>query len=619
MSGFVSLTLTPMLCGRFLRPGTHLKHGRMYMALENVFEWGRRSYGWTLRATIRHGALTMLVSLGLLVATVYLFQTIPKGFIPSVDTGQIQGQIETLQGIGYDAAVAHVQQVVDVVRRDPNVQTITSNVGFSGGGQSTSTTSRLTLELKPRDQRAVTADDGMIIENCGGKLNAIPGVRVYLTNPPAIRIGGVQGRSAYQYALLGASTAELYEYAPKLEAELHKIPELVDVTSDLQLANPQVNVTLDRDQIAALGLTVDQVENAMSGAYSSSQVGTIYAPTNQYQILMRVLPQYQDRPDALSLLYVRAPSGKLIFRSTSSRASRKASAPDGKPHGPAAVGDAVVLAGAGRGARRRARSRRQGGETLPFRRRSSATPQGTAQAFQDSLPGLGVILMMAIFVIYIVLGILYESFIHPITILSGCRRPALGALATLMIFHVDLNLYAFVGVIMLVGLVKKNGIMMIDFAIEAQRNEGKSPADAIYEACMVRFRPIMMTTMAALVGTLPIAMGLGAGAEARRPLGLAVVGGLLVSQTLTLYITPVFYIYMENMQDWLKGRKSVKQPVLAVVSMSTQPRNRGSGIGDRESPRRSSIIGPRSSKAPSPQVPPPSRKARRCTADARCR
>jgi hydrophobic/amphiphilic exporter-1 (mainly G- bacteria), HAE1 family len=559
VSGFVSITLTPMLAARWLHSGTHLRHGRMYMALESVFEWGRRSYGRTLRVTLRHRAVTMLVSFGLLAATVYLFEVIPKGFIPSVDTGQISGQVEMLQGLGFESSVDHVAQVVDVIRRDTNVQAVTSNVGSTGGFGGSS--ARVMIELKDRDQRALSADD--VINELRGKLNGIPGVRVFLTNPPAIRIGGSFGRAAYQYALQGPSTDELYDAAPKLEAALRKIPELVDVTSDLQLANPQVNVSLDRDRIAALGLTVDQVENAMSGAYASSQIATIYTPTNQYQVIMRVQPEYQDRPDALSLLYVRASSGKLIPLNTVATFTQGVG-PQSVSHtgqlpsvtlsfslAPGvSLGDALTKVD------------QAAKETLPATIVGSA--QGTAQAFQDSLTGLGIILVMAIFVIYTVLGILYESFIHPITILSGLPAAGLGALVTLMLFHVDLNLYAFVGVIMLVGLVKKNGIMMIDFALDAQRNEQKSPSDAIYEACMVRFRPIMMTTMAALVGTLPIALGLGAGAEARQPLGLAVVGGLLVSQTLTLYITPVFFVYLEAAGRRLSRRKrplAVDKPV----------------------------------------------------------
>jgi HAE1 family hydrophobic/amphiphilic exporter-1 len=563
ISGFVSLTLTPMLAARWLRPGTHLRHGRVYMALENVFEWGRRSYGWTLRATLRHRAVTLVVSAGLLVATVYAFQRIPKGFIPSVDTGQISGQVELLQGLGFESSVEHVQQVVDIIRTDPNVQTVTSNVGSTGGFITSST--RLMVELKPRTQRAASADD--VISGLRGRLNGIPGVRVFLTNPPAIRIGGTPGRSAYQYALQGADTAELYEAAPKLEAELHRIPQLVDVTSDLQLASPQVNVTLDRDRIAALGLSVDQVQTAMSGAYASNQVATIFTPTNQYSILMRVAPEFQDRPDALSSLYVRSSGDRLIPLDTVASFTQGVG-PQSVSHtgqlpsvtlsfslAPGvALGDAL------------ARVEQAARTTLPPT--VVGSPQGTAQAFQDSLTGLGIILAMAIFVIYIVLGILYESFIHPLTILSGLPAAGLGALATLLLFGVDLNLYAFVGVIMLVGLVKKNGIMMVDFAIEAQRQGLTSPADAIYEACMVRFRPIMMTTMAALVGTLPIALGWGAGAEARQPLGLAVVGGLLVSQSLTLYITPVFYVYLENASRGLARRKRprpVDKPVASAA------------------------------------------------------
>jgi HAE1 family hydrophobic/amphiphilic exporter-1 len=550
VSAFVSLTLTPMLSARWLRSDAHVKHGRMYMALEAVFEGGRKFYGWTLAGTLRYRAITLVVSAGLFVATIYMFQAIPKGFIPSVDTGQISGNVEMQQGLGFESQVEHVQQVVEIVRKDPSVQTVTSNVGSSGGFGSSA--ARLMIELKPRAERSLTADQ--VINGLRGKTSGIPGVRVFLTNPPAIRIGGTQGRAAYQYALQG-STTELYESAPRLEAELKQMPQLVDVTSDLQLANPQVNVTLDRDRIAALGLTVDQVENAMSGAYSSAQVGMIYAPTNQYQVLMRVLPEFQDRPDAMNLLYVRSAQGKLIPLNTLASFAPGVGAQSVSHTGQlpsvtlsfslapgVALGDALALVD--QAAR----------ETLP----SSivGTPQGTAQAFQESFAGLGLILVMAIFVIYIVLGILYESFLHPLTILSGLPAAGLGALATLIFFGVDLNLYAFVGVIMLVGLVKKNGIMMVDFAIEALKVGDKTPVEAIHEACMVRFRPIMMTTMAALVGTLPIALGWGAGAEARQPLGLAVVGGLLVSQTLTLYITPVFYVYLENLSRRLSRKKA---------------------------------------------------------------
>ncbi len=547
VSGVVSLTLTPMLCSRFLSSPHGVRHGRLYNIVETGFDWLLHAYSWSLSQTIRFKAATMAVAALLLVGTVYLFTVVPTGFIPSVDTGQLSGQIETIQGIGYDALVAGTKQVMQIFASDPNVANYTANVA--------SGSARLNLDLKPRNQRTLTADQ--VIEELRPKLAGVPGLRVYLSNPPAIRIGGRQSRSDYQYTIQDTDTAELYRVAPTFQAALSGIDGIQDISSDLQITTPQVAVDLDRDQIAALGLTVDQVETALNSAYGTRQVSQIFAPDDEYLVIMQVAPKYQRDPAALSMLYVQAPGGQQVPLSALVRTHQDAG-PQSVNHSgqlPAvtvsfnlkpgvALGDAV------------ARVQQLATTTLPGT--ATGSFQGTAQAFEDSMRGLGWILVLAIFVIYVVLGVLYESFIHPLTILSGLPSAGFGALLTLLIFHQDLNIYAFVGIIMLVGLVKKNGIMMIDFAIEAKRDRHLSAEKAIVEACLVRFRPITMTTVAALMGTLPIALGWGAGAEARRPLGLAVVGGLLVSQTLTLYVTPVFYIYMESIQEWLEGRRAAR-------------------------------------------------------------
>jgi HAE1 family hydrophobic/amphiphilic exporter-1 len=546
VSGFVSLTLTPMLCSRFLRPPHEQRHGRFYQASERVFDRALAIYSAGLRWSLRHRLTLALGSLAVLVATGWLFTQIPKGFIPDEDTGQIVAFTEAVQGISYESLAAHQQQLSAILAKDPNVAAFMSSVG-SRGSSTGPNNGLFLIRLKPRDQRPPAK---AVIEELRPKLSVVPGMRAFLQIPPTIRIGGRLTKSQYQYTLQGSDIRELYQYAPKLEAKMKTLPGLRDVTSDLQITNPQVQVDIDRDKAAELGVSMRAIEDTLYYAYGSRQVSTIYAPNNQYQVIMELEPQYQRDPAALGMLYVRSEGGSLVPLSALARltagvgplsVTHSGQLPsvtisfDLQPGTSLSQGVAAV----DRAAR----------ELLPPNVNTSF--QGTAQAFQSSLQGLGLLLVMAILVIYLVLGILYESFIHPLTILSALPFAGFGALVTLMVFHTELSMYAFVGIILLVGLVKKNGIMMVDFAIEAQRDKKLTPAEAIYEASVVRFRPIMMTTMAALMGTLPIALGLGAGAESRRPLGLAVVGGLLFSQLLTLFVTPVFYVYMDSLQGWL--------------------------------------------------------------------
>jgi len=549
ISGFVSLSLTPMLCSRFLKPPSE-KHNALFRASERVFDGMRDIYGWTLRGVVRHRFVSLLAAIGTLFATVYLYRLVPTGFIPSQDTGQIQGTTELPQDASFDAMVKSQQQAMAIVAADPNVEGFFSAVNASGGNNGANA-GRLFMRLKPRTERTMSPEQ--IIDSMRPKLNAIPGIRTYLTNPPLIRIGGQQSRSQYQFTLQSQNLEELYKTSGDFEKRMKQIPGLTDVNSDLEITSPEVMVDIDRDRASAVGVTADQIEDALYSAYGSRQVSDIYTPTNDYWVILEMLPQYQADPNALNLLYIRSSTGKLVPLSAVTK-PRTTVGPLAVTHLgqlPSVTFSFDLAPGVSLGD---ATSRiEEAAQELPADIHTAF--QGVAAAFQSSLTGMGFLLVMAILVIYMVLGILYESFIHPLTILSGLPSAGLGALATLLLFHDELNIYSFVGIIMLVGIVKKNAIMMIDFALEAQRLHGASPAEAIQEACLVRFRPIMMTTMAALMGTLPIAMGVGAGAEARRPLGLAVVGGLVVSQLLTLYITPVVFIYMERFRGLGRKRK----------------------------------------------------------------
>jgi hydrophobic/amphiphilic exporter-1 (mainly G- bacteria), HAE1 family len=561
ISGFVSLTLTPMLCSRFLRSGRRRDHGRWYRTSERVFDTALHEYDRSLGFVLRYRGWALLGSLALVAVTVVLFIVIPKGFIPSEDNGMIFGYTEGPQGISFASMAAHQEKVNDVLLADPYVASFSSSVGGGNfGGPSNS--GYVFLRLKPRSERP-SVDE--VIEELRPKLTAVAGIQTYLQGLPPIRVGGLLTKSQYQYTLQSSDTDALYGSVPPLESQLRALPMLQDVTSDLQITNPQATVDIDRDEAATLGVSVLAIEQALYTAYGSRQVSTIYAPNNEYRVIMELEPRYQADPQALSRLYVRSSSGRLVPLSTLARVARTVGPLSIHHLGqiPAATVSFNLAPGVSLGDAVGA-VENVGRRVLPSD--VTASFQGSAEAFVSSVQGLGVLLIAAILVIYVVLGILYESFVHPVTILSALPPAGLGALLTLVLFGKDLDLYAFVGIIMLVGLVKKNGIMMIDFALSARREEGKDALSAIREGCLIRFRPIMMTTMAALMATLPIAIGVGAGADSRRSLGLAVVGGLVVSQLLTLYLTPVYFVYLDSLQDRL--RRGFRRPSLSLGSGS---------------------------------------------------
>lgn len=554
ISGVVSLTLTPMLCRYLLRSSGHAAtNSRLYQISERVFDKGLEWYDRSLRWVFRNRRLTILVSAFTLILTVYLFRQIPKSFLPLEDQGQIFGQVEAQQGISFASMVEKQREVAEIVRSHPAVRQFFSSVGPRGGSGATNT-GTIFIRLHDRNERDQHAEE--VIQDLRNRLNRVAGVRAFLQVPPPIRLGGQLTRAPYQLTLQGIDTNALYQAAPRLENELRKLDSINDVTSDLELRNPRVALALNRDYAQQLGVTAESIENTLYYAFGSRQISSIYTPNNNYQVILELLPEFQTGPASLSYVYMRSDGGDLV--PLSSVASFK------EDIGPLSVNHlgqlpSVTLSFNLQPGRALSEAVNEinsvARKVLP--EGVSTSFQGTAQAFQSSISSTTWLLVIAIVFIYMVLAVLYESFIHPLTILTSLPVAGVGALLTLLIFGFELSVYGFVGVIMLIGVVKKNGIMMVDFAVEAQRDQKKSAEDAIIEASLVRFRPIMMTTMAALLGTLPLAVGYGAGAESRQPLGLAVVGGLLFSQFLTLYITPVFYVYMDSFSQRIAQRLPV--------------------------------------------------------------
>jgi HAE1 family hydrophobic/amphiphilic exporter-1 len=552
VSGFVSLTFSPVLARYFLHSERETRHGRLYLSTERAYEWLLDRYKRTLDWSMRRRGLMLVFSALVLVGTIVLFELVPKGFIPTEDTGQISIQTQAAEGTSFTEMVRRQQQIAAIVQADSNVASAMSTVGGSAG---TINLGRLTVVLKPRGQRASAQ---VVADGLRRKMSRVPGVRSFATLPPAIQIGGRSSQSLYQFTMQAADISTLYPAAQKFVDVARRSSLLQDVTSDLQLANPQIDVHIQRTRAGAFGVTADQIEQTLYDAYGSRQVSTIFTPANEYQVILELLPQYQLDVSALNLLYVRSQAGTLVPLRSVASVGRSTGVVSVSHSGqlPSVTMSFNLASGASLGAAT-AEVQRLAAQNLPAGITTAFS--GTAQVFQATQSGLLVLVVLAVFVIYMVLGVLYESFVHPITILSGLPFAAFGALLALLVTGQELNVYAFVGIILLIGIVKKNAIMMVDFALDAEHKEGKSPADAVVQAAHVRFRPIMMTTVAALVGTLPIAIAHGTGSETRRPLGIAVVGGLLFSQLITLYITPVLYTYLDPWNRRIE-RKLARQP-----------------------------------------------------------
>jgi HAE1 family hydrophobic/amphiphilic exporter-1 len=550
ISGVVSISLTPMLASRFLRPPGEGRRGVFYRATERVFQGLLRFYGRSLALVLRHRPVMVGVFFIMLGGTGWLYVKVPKGFIPETDNDSLSISTEVLQGTSYLKMRELQVRVNNALLEDPNIDAFMSSVGGSMYG-SRANTSRMFVQLKPRAARRLTAPQ--VAERLRPRLGGFPGMRAIVTMPAAIQVGGRGSRSSYEFTLQGPDTTEVFRESQRMERLIARLPIVQDVNTDLQLRSPRVNVVIDRDKAATLQLNAQDIEQSLYNGYGPSWVSTIYSPANQFRVMLEVQGKFQEHADLLSNLYLKSADNHLVPLDAVATLTQDAGPQSINHSGQlpsvtvsfnlrpgVSLGDAVD------------QIQELARQNLPATLTTSFT--GTAKVFQSSLKNLSLLLVIAILVVYIVLGILYESYIHPITILSGLPSAGFGALLTLLLFKVDLNIYSFVGLIMLIGIVKKNAIMQIDFALDAERKEGKPPAEAIYEGCMIRFRPIMMTTMAALLGTLPVALGWGAGGESRRPLGLTVVGGLLFSQLITLYLTPVVYTYMAGI---FERRRSV--------------------------------------------------------------
>lgn len=545
ISGFVSLTLTPMLCSRYLKSFEGDKKSWLHHQSERAFEQLTRAYDWSLKIALNNKPIVLVSFFLMMLATLVLFKVVPKGLMPSEDTGQISATTIAAEGTSFEAMMEKQKVFADIVQKDPNVQGVMSSVGVSGPSPAVNQ-GRMNIFLKPRAERKIMVDG--VIDSLRKKTTGIPGMNLFMQNAGGIRIGGQQTKALYQVSLSGSDTDVLYDTAKKMEQMLKKAPEMVDVNSDLQIKNLEIAVEIDRDKCSKLGISVQTVQSALNSAYAARQVSVIYTPFNQYWVILEVLPEYYNDPSMLKWFRLRTAAGDLIPLDTVAKVSRGAEPllishlgqfPSVTLSFNLAPGAALSAAVAKIDEIKR--------DLIPTGVNCSF--QGTAQVFQDSMSNMGILLFIAVMVIYIVLGILYESFIHPLTILSGLPSAGLGALIILLIFKMPLDIYGFLGLIMLIGIVKKNAIMMIDYAVELERNTHIHAQEAIYKACLTRFRPIMMTTMAALLGSVPLALAIGEGSESRQPLGMCIVGGLLVSQVVTLYITPVFYIYLDRLQD----------------------------------------------------------------------